>query len=491
MLQYLKQQANVTLTENGAVTHLTTQSDCLDLFATIGALRSADEKTITDRFIRAFAEDKDLATRLLFYGRDVRGGLGERRVFRVILRWLAHNSKTTVIKNLHNIEEYGRFDDLLCLIGTPCEQEMMNYLKAQFDADLLGVENEGKVSLLAKWLPSLNASASQTVMNAKKIAKAFGLSFAEYRKALTKLRAHIKIIENNLREKDYTFDYSKQPSKAMFKYRDAFIRNDVERYTNFMYSVEKGEAKLHTSTLMPYEIVEGCLANSSHTLKEMTDAEKQSVNVTWANLEDYGNSENAIAVVDTSSSMYWNKGPYPASVAISLGIYFAERNTGLFKNHFIEFSDQPCLIELKGDTFIDKLRYVLTFNRVANTNIEAVFNLILETAVVNNLPQSEMPTKIYLISDMEFDYCVENSALTNFQNAKQNYEEMGYALPQVIFWNVESRNTQQPVTKNEQGAVLVSGCNPKLFSMVASGDINPYKFMLQVLNDPRYANIVA
>ena len=224
MLEYLKQEANKTATENGAVTNITTESDCLDLFATIGALRRESDEEIEARFIRAFAENKDIAMKLLFFARDIRGGLGERKVFRVIMKWLANNEPNTVRKNLVHIAEYGRYDDLLSLMGTPCETDMLKVLHEQFNADMEALAQGKEISLLGKWLPSVNASNATTVAHAKRIAKSFGMSDASYRKALVSLRAHIRIIENNLREKDYTFDYSKQPSKAMFKYRRAFER---------------------------------------------------------------------------------------------------------------------------------------------------------------------------------------------------------------------------------------------------------------------------
>ena len=169
MLQYLKQESNKTLTENGAATLKTTQSDCLDLFATIGALRRANEQEIIARFIRAFAENKDIAVKSLFFARDVRGGLGERKVFRVILNWLACNSPETVRKNLTYIAEYGRFDDLLSLFGTPVEKDALHLIKSQLEADMSALENGEEVSLLAKWLPSINASSEKTIKNAKKV----------------------------------------------------------------------------------------------------------------------------------------------------------------------------------------------------------------------------------------------------------------------------------------------------------------------------------
>ena len=489
MLQYLIEESNKTYTENGAVTNESTGSDCLDLFATIGAIRRESDAEIEARFVRAYTENKDIATKILFFARDIRGGLGERRVFRVILKWLAINEEETVKKNLSFVAEFGRYDDLLVLMGTPCEKEMLSLLKAQFDVDIKAMEDEKEVSLLAKWLPSVNTSNLETVKIAKKIAKFFGLSDASYRKTLSKLRAYIKIIENNLRENDYSFDYEKQPSKAMFKYRKAFIRNDNKRYSDFLNKVEKGEAKLNASTLAPYEIVEPLIQDSY--LKKLTKKEQASLNATWNSLPDFSTDENALAVIDTSGSMYCTGKPLAASVALSLGIYFAERNNGLFKDYFIEFSSRPKLIKLKGETFADKLRYISSFNEVANTNIEAVFKLILNAAIKNKVQQSELPSRLYLISDMEFDQVVENAEFTNFQNAKKMFEENGYKLPDIVFWNVASRNRGQPVTKNDNGVVLVSGCTPRLFSMVVSGETNPYVFMMEVINSERYAKIVA
>ena len=491
MLEYLKQEANMTKTENGAATYASTGSKCLDLFATIGALRRESETEIVAGFIRAYAEDPDTAMKLLFFARDIRGGLGERRVFRVIFRWLAVNEPQSVLKNLQYVAEYGRFDDLLSLMGTSCEKKMLCVLREQFEKDMAALQKDEAVSLLAKWLPSVNASNAEARLNGKKMARAFGLSDAAYRKALSALRAKIRIIENNLREKDYTFDYEKQPSRAMFKYKKAFHRNDEERYEAFINAVQEGTATLHADNVMPYELVEPYLANGCANLREITPEEKAVLNATWASLPNFGSKENALAVVDTSGSMYWDAKPMPAAVALSLGLYFAEHNTGTFKNHFIEFSVRPQLIEIKGETFADRLRYAASFNEVANTNLEAVFDLILRAAVKHHVPQSELPAKLIIISDMEFDACVDHASETNFNNAKKKFAAHGYALPQIIFWNVASRTRQQPVTKNEQGVALVSGATPRLFSMVAGGILSPYAWMMDVLSSERYEKIAA
>ena len=496
MLEYIKQEANKTFTENGAVTYESTGSECLDLFATVGALRRESDAEIITRFIRAYTENPDTAMKLLFFARDIRGGLGERRVFRVILNWLAANEPASVKKNLEFVAEYGRYDDLLSLIGTPCERKMLLFVRKQFFKDLEAMEKDEPVSLLAKWLPSVNASNEVTRSYGKKIAKALGLSDADYRKALSALRGRIRILENNLREKDYSFDYEKQPSRALFKYRKAFARNDGERYRAFLRAVAKGKAVLHADHVAPYELVApyllpGWFGNHTNFMRDITAEEKNVLNATWASLPDFGSDENTLAVIDTSGSMYCQSKPVPAAVALSLGLYFAEHNTGAFQNRFIEFSARPQLIEIKGETFADRLRYVASFSEVADTNLEAVFDLILRAAVKNHVPQSELPAKLIIISDMEFNSCVNNADADNFRNAEQKYAFYGYQLPQIVFWNVASRHRQQPVTLNEQGVALVSGVTPRIFSMIAGGILSPYTFMMEVLESERYAKIAA
>ncbi len=485
MLEYLKKEANQTYTENGAVTYRTSHSDCLDLFATIGALRSSDEQEILNRFVRAFTENPDLALKTLFFARDVRGGLGERKVFRVCLNYLAHNAPASVKKNISYVAEFGRWDDLLSLMGTPCEKDALLLVKKQLEEDLNAMDMGDDVSLLAKWLPSVNASNTQTVLYAKRIAKFLSMNDATYRKTLVKLRQRIRIIENNLRMRDYSFDYSKQPSKAMFKYRKAFYRNDAERYSEFLNKVSRGEAQLHTGTLTPYEIIKPFFYT------QLSEQEAAAIDTTWKAQEDFTGDENALVVIDGSGSMYCHTDPMPATVALSLGIYFAERNTGAFRNHFITFSEKPQLVEIKGDTILEKVRYCHNYNEVANTNIQKVFELLLRAAVKNKVPQTEMPSTLYIISDMEFDYCAEGADLTNFEYAKKIFAEAGYQLPRVVFWNVQSRNQQQPVTQNEQGVALVSGCTPRIFNMLQNGILSPLGYMLGILGAQRYAKIAA
>lgn len=485
MLQFLKQEANRAFTENGAVTCATTGSDCLDLFATIGAMRNAEEEMIQRRFQRAFAENPDVAMKILFYARDVRGGLGERRVFRTILRQLAQDAPDSVRKNAAHIAEFGRWDDLMVLMDTPCRDAVVEVIRAQLAADLRGMETGGEVSLMAKWLPSVNASSPSTVAMAKTVARALGMTDGEYRKTLVRLRERIRIIENRLRRRDYTFDYSRQPSGAMYKYRKAFLRNDGDRYREFLNRVTRGEAKLHTGVLTPQEIIAPFFSS------QVSPEERRAIDVTWNAQEDFAGGENALVVVDGSGSMYWSVDPRPIAVALSLGIYFAERNTGPFRNHFITFSENPRLVEIKGADIYEKVSCCRGYNEVANTNIQKVFELILNAAVKNGVAQEEMPSTVYIISDMEFDSCTRDAKMTNFEYAKALFARHGYQLPRLVFWNVASRNEQQPVTMNEQGVALVSGCSPRVFSMLASGNLSPMGYMMDILGAERYHKITA
>lgn len=489
-LEDLRKEENRTYTENGALTNRSTNSYCLDLFATIGALRNAEDNEIISRFIKAYTEDRNMAMKILFFARDIRGGLGERRVFRSILKWLSVHEEDSLRKNIMHVPEYGRFDDLLSLIDGPCEKDMLSFIKEQLDKDLAALKIGNTVSLLAKWLPSVNTGNKDSVKTAKKLAKAMGFSDAEYRKVLVSLRAEIKLIENYLREKDYSFSYEKQPSKALYKYRQAFFRNDQDRYCAFLERAESNPAVMNTGTLTPYDVIRPIMHRAEAEI-EISEEERRSMDITWKALPDYTGAENALAVVDGSGSMYCGFGYTPATVAQSLGIYFAEHNKGCFHNHFITFSENPSLVEVKGRDIVEKLRYCMSFDECANTDLQRTFDLILKTAIQNRAKQEDIPEKLYIISDMEFDYCANHGEMTNFECAKKKFAKYGYKLPQIVFWNVESRNLQQPVTKNEQGVALVSGTSPQIFSMLSEGILDPYSFMLETLSSKRYEKICA
>lgn len=488
MLNFLKNEANSTYTENGALAYRSTQSFCLDMFFKAGAMRNSSAKEIAETVARAYAEDPDKTMKIIFFARDARGGLGERRFFRIAVSALMEFAPEAVRRNLEFFPEYGRFDDLCVLLGTPLEKYAAEIIDTQLRFDKASMATGGKVSLLAKWMPSVNASSKETRNMGRRLAGLLGMSEPEYRRTLVSLRKYSDILENRLRERDYTFNYEVQPSCAMFKYRKAFMRNDGERYTQFLNKVNSGEAKLNADRLYPYDIVRKAIEGN------ISETERISLDTAWKSLPDLSAAkrENAIAVIDGSGSMNCGCGIRPIDAALSLGIYFAEHNTGAFANHFITFSQTPRLVEIKGRDIVEKARYCRTFNEIANTDLEAVFKLILKTAIKNHVPQSELPSKIYIISDMQFDYCVtggNNNVL--FQAVRTLYRQYGYTLPEVIFWNVNSRSDAMPVTRSETGAALVSGYSTAVFDMVMGGECSPESVMDRILASERYAVITA
>lgn len=490
----LENTLNRTRTENGAATLYTTGSDCLDFFSTAGAMRHNDDESIWKSFFKAYCENPSYALKILFYARDIRGGLGERKIFRTILQRLADQHPNDVLENLKYISEYGRWDDYLCLLDTKLKNDVADCLFSQFRDDLVAIrDGKDSISLIGKWLPSINTSSKETVRYAKILCRCWHLKTATYRKALSTLRKKIEIIENNLREKDYTFDYSKQPSRAMLKYRDAFIRNDKNRYIEYLESVNSGKTTMHTGTLYPYDIVRACNELIYKPYDSNINEKRKSLDTTWRALKDYTRGKNALCVVDGSGSMYsYGEGIRPIDVAVSLGIYFAERNRGQFQNKFITFSENPRLVNIPKDVdIVDKVKYCFEFNEVADTNIQKVFELILETAVKYHIPQNEMPETVYIVSDMEWNVCTYDADMTNFEYAKKLYERNGYRLPQLVFWNVNKIRTQHPVHMNELGVALVSGCSPSIFELVMTDDMNPKTFMDNIILSERYEPIHA
>ncbi|MGN0606027.1 MAG: DUF2828 family protein [Oscillospiraceae bacterium] len=487
MLNAMKKKANETLTENGGKAYISSGSECLNLFFKAGAMRNASEEEIGKAVLRAYTEDADKTMKIIFFARDVRGGLGERRFFHIAVKHLAFFAPASIRKNIPVFAEYGRFDDICVLLETPCEKEAAAAIKVQLESDIADMAEGKPVSLIAKWLPSVNASSDKTVKDARRLCRILGMTEKNYRHTLSALRKYIDITENRLRVMDYTFDYGKQPAGAMFKYKKAFIRNDKERYCEYLKSVSNGTSVLHADTLYPYEIVRRALS------EKLSDEERTALDVTWKSLPDCCISdENAIAVIDGSGSMTWGNSPRPIDAALSLGIYFAEHNKGSFGGHFITFSKKPRLIQIKGSDIYEKSRYCASYNECANTNLEAVFRLILDTAVSSKVSKSDMPKRLYIFSDMQFDSCIEGgNSLPLFETMRKKYAKFGYKLPEVIFWNLCSRSSVLPVTLSETGAALVSGFSPALFDMVKSGNISPESVMEDIIGRERYRAVAA
>ena len=480
--------SNTAYTENGALTHRSSGSACVDLFSSIGALRGRDDMDLLFLLSQAYAEDPDLTIKMLFYARDIRGGLGERTTFRRLLYELSLFANDTVSQNIRFIPALGRCDDLLALLNTPCQKAAVRLIREQLRQDQESIQAGKAPSLLGKWLPSINASSPRTRRQARLLSRALSMNHASYRKLTAALRAASGLLENQLRRKDYSFSYEKQPSRALFKYRAAFLRNDHRRYTAYLQAVQNGEARMHTGTLLPYDIIAPCFRSNGET--PISNDTRQAMDTAWQALPDFGNAEQALVVADGSGSMYSGT-PLPITVALSLAIYYGERNKGPFRGHFITFSESPRLVRIRGRDILEKARYAASFNECANTNLQRVFELLLSTALASHAAPEDMPRRLYIISDMEFDACAGGATLTNFQQAKALFASHGYPLPEVIFWNVSARHRQLPVTRHETGTALISGMSPHLFSLAAGPLIDPEQFMRQVLSSDRYKDIRA
>lgn len=479
MLDELKQELNYTRTENNAVTHKSTLNECLDFFGLAGAMRARPAEAL-ELFQKAFDQDRQVAIRLLFYFRDIRGGQGERELFRNCIHWVASQTKAPIVTSnfFPFIVEYGRWDDLYAFVDTEDETKMFEFMKTQFMKDL----KSETPSLLAKWMKSENTSSKKSVALAKKTRMAFGMSSRDYRKLLSSLRAKINVLETLMSAGKWDeIDFTKLPAKASILYRKAFEKRQPVRYQDFIDSLEKGEVSAKASTLYPYEIVGKLRSFYGSTSKN----DRIYFDSAWNNLPNYlnGDTSRAIAVVDTSGSMHGN----PIDVALSLGLYMAERNKGHFADHFMTFSRTPELIKInKSVDLYDRLREMNNADWGMNTNLEAVFDLLLNTAIKYNLPAEELPETIYIISDMEFDDCVDGSKnqRTLMDQIESRWKDVGYKLPRLVFWNVEARQNQFP--KIDGNVTLVSGLSPAIF-MSTIKNLSPIETMMDAIE--KYSNI--
>lgn len=510
----LSNASNFTFTENGALTHKTTKSDLLDMFAMGAAYRTRSDADVILMFRKAFKENPVYALKCLFYIRDVRGGQGERRFFRVAMRDLAVQNTEAVLRNLKHIPEFGRWDDLYVFEGTPVEKQAFAFMREQLALDV-----QCKTpSLLAKWLKSENTSSKESVRLANITRKHLGMTHKQYRKTLSILRERINVLERLMSAGKWDeIEFDKIPSKAGMKYKNAFARHDIERmkadkdvqsYADFAKDTTK---KVNAKALYPYE----CVAEAFKTMRggmygyrsntPLDDTNRLMVNKYWDNLADYfnGASFNGMAIVDTSGSMCGSSADAPINVAISLGMYCAEKAKGPFANHFITFSSNPTFMKVEGVDFCDKVVRMSHADWGGSTNVEAAFDMMLDTAIKNRCPQSDIPENLVIISDMEFDSCVTSGArsrdrwgggytlrkndLTLFEAMAEKWAAHGYKMPHLIFWNVQARQNNVPMIGH--GAVsYVSGMSPSIFETIMTGKTG-YDLMMEKLNTERYACI--
>lgn len=481
--EVMREESKWTKTENGADAKNTTNSALLDMFATIGSMRIRSEDEIIQKFELAFQEDPLGAMRCLFYARDIRGGLGERRVFRVLLPYIAKNHPGAMHKTLKFVSEYGRWDDLYSLINTYFESDMWALIRNQLVQDRNAMEVNKPCSLLAKWLKKADASSPNTRKLGIYTAKELGMSVYDYKRLCVKLRRYIDVVEQRMSANEWdTINYPAVPSRAMMNYRKAFARHDQERFDQYLNKVQSGEQKINSATLYPYDIVEKILYG--HEDSKVLEAQ-------WDNLPDYVDGDvNAVVMADVSGSMSWYGGR-PLATSIGLAMYFAERNKGAYHNLFMTFSENPQFVELKGNTIFHKIKFISRADWGSNTDLEKALLKILDVAIENHCSQKEMPKSLIIISDMEIDEADGQNHRENFYDyVSRVYEEHGYKIPNVVFWNVNSRHDVFLADKNRKGVQLVSGQSASTFkNLIGCVDKTPVEMMYSVLNSERYQAI--
>ena len=493
----IKNETKWTRTENGAVALKTTDDALLDFFGTVGALRTADENRITSIFEASY-QARPLETIITtFYARDIRGdeevqGLGERRVFRILLKYCALHHPEAIRPNLDLIGVYGRYDDLYELVGTPLEKEMWTAMKKQFEEDLENMAKGNAISLLAKWIKTADASSPKTRALGKLTAQKLGYDVYNFKRIVRAMRKQIGIVETLMSAGKWDeIKYSEVPSRAMLIYRNAFRKHDEERFSQFAQKAVTGEEKINSGTLYPYDIIGKYSSRSYWTSNyysgdRLNPTEENVLQAQWDQLPNYVEAgTNAIVVADTSGSMTGR----PMDTAVSLAIYFAQRNVGAYHNLWMNFSDRPSFQQIKGKTLKQILGNIDYSNWGNNTNCEAAFDLILNTAIKNHVPANEMPKSLIIISDMEFDYC-GNRRWDFYSNMRAKFAQYGYEIPTIIFWQVNSRHDVFHADKNRKGVILVSGSSAGTFkNLIGAIGKKPLDFVMDIVNSKRYEPI--
>ena len=460
----------MTYTANGDAAYRSTKNANLDFFSAAGSMRGNPEQAV-ELFEKAYGENKASALMNLLYLRDVRGGLGEREIFRRCFRMICEKDPSTAVRLFPYVVQYGRYDDLFTAIATKAEKELTGFTAAQLLKDLEALEKGENVSLLAKWMPSVNASSEKTRETARFFIRQFETDAASYRKMLSMLRRG-RILENNLREKDYTFDYQTVPSTAMHKYRAAFLRNDEERYEAYVRAVTEGEARVHAAGVFPYQII--CEYKAG-----MNETERLAMQMKWDEMKKgLKTAGRTIVVRDGSGSMLYPRTAILNSTA--LAILYAELLQGEFKGKFITFSSRPELAELEdGEDLYEKLRKTYTYNDCSNTNIAKVYDLLLQVSRRITDP-SEYIQRVVIISDMQFDKSMYN--VPTFDEAKEKFERAGIPMPEVVFWNVNAERVQFAADTTEKNIRYVSGCTPQVIkALLEDNAASPEEFMMNTL----------
>jgi len=450
--------AQDALTTNGAAAFQSTLDANVDLFFKIGAMRGQDP---VPAFIKAYLEDSEIALRIVQWVRDVRGGAGERELFRKVLAHLEKTDVAVASKLIKQIPEIGRWDDLLVLTNATLKQEAFGIIKAGLEA---------QNGLCAKWMPRKGKIAEEL--------RAFlGFTPKRYRKTLVTLT---DVVETPMCAKQFdTIEFGKIPSLAAARYKKAFVRNAPVAYAAYAEALTKGEAKINAGAIFPYDVLKGVTMYSDQSERDVALAQ-------WDALPNYVGDASILPMVDVSGSMGVPAGGSGSvtcmAVAMSLGLYLAEKNTGAFKDTFLTFTDKPELYNLRGNVF-EKMAQ-MSGQVGYSTNLQAAFTRVLDVARKNNVAQGDMPEVILILSDMQFNCMGAN--VTALDMIRRDYIAAGYVPPKIVFWNLNDRGNV-PTRFDESGAALVSGFSPAIVKTVLKAEnFDPRNVMLDAVMITRY-----
>jgi hypothetical protein len=455
-------------TENGMRARKSTANACVDLFFKIGASRGKD---ITKDFVAAYVEDKDVALRIAQWARDARGGSGERDLFRQILSYLEKHDKDAAAKLLTKTPEIGRWDDIFVFKDKDLKSKAFTML-----GDALRARN----GLAAKWTPRQGPLAAE-------IRTFFGMSPKFYRKSLVELT---NVVEQQMCANKWDeINHSHVPSLAASRYKKAFSRHGT-KFAEYVEKLKKGDTdvKVNASAVYPYDVLKGVA--SFHYSLNFGQTELDHIVAQWEALPNYVGDASILPLVDVSGSM--NTGvaggkTTAMDVAVSLGLYLADKNKGKFKDTFLTFSSKPELLHLKGNV-VQKAQQMVKSSWDMSTDLHKALDKILSTAVAGKVPQSEMPQMLLILSDMQFNQCVKHDD-TALGMIKRKYSEAGYDAPAIVFWNINAKDNV-PVKHDKSGVALVSGFSPAIVKSVLSTDMEqftPEGIMLKTVMVDRYA----
>lgn len=492
---------SISVTENGALGYARSGHKLTDFFFKVGSMRNLGPIEIANDFAEVYAEDKQRALELMFFVRDCRGGQGEKHVFNAIYGWLVKNDPSAAISLLSLIPEYGSwktFFDLTPYFLSASEdvrKAANDFFMDQWDNDIDGMEAEKSISLMAKWCPSANASSQETKNRASYWRSVLGVTEKEYRKTLASLRDYIKVLETKMSANKWSeIDYSAVPSRAGVLYRNSFLKHDETRRRQWLEDLKKPDsgAKINTGVLdCPTLAHKYLIANNWNTI--VSSERDETVEAAWKDLVTKGRelgATNFLPVIDGSGSMYWgtigNTSIRAADVAMGLGLYFAGVNAEPWRGKVIEFGSNPNFYEVDSDGSLqEQLKIATSHADCGSTNLKEVFDLVLDAAIKGKLKQEEIPSLV-IVSDMEFDGAMERPDLRLMKAIEKKWNNVGYKLPKLFFWNVNSRTSTIPLTENELGVGLISGYNQSLLKMVMSQKLDPYEIIIEQLDAPRY-----